>query len=120
MKIKELDKICQIDLEYKANFTNVTSFQKSDRDLCPTGYACLERQNPGKNQNHFDNIISSGFLVFEMFTLDGWVDEMYLIRRAMNSKVYDLFFIAVVYIGAFFVVNLVCAIQFYYYDMLKR
>lgn len=48
--------------------------------------------------------------MFEMFTLDGWVDEMYLIRQAMDSKVYDLFFIAVVYIGAFFVVNLVCAI----------
>ena len=55
-----------------------------------------------------------------MFTMDGWADIMYLIRRAHNSLYYDAFFITVIYVGAFFLMNLVIAVQFQYYNMVKK
>ena len=90
---------------------NITEKHEDDDSICPEGFACLWRTNPENGTIHFDDIISSSVLMFEMFTLDGWSDIMYLIRRANNhSNIYDPFFILVVWVGAFFVVNLVCAI----------
>ena len=55
-----------------------------------------------------------------MFTMDGWTDIMYMVQQAVHSHVYDLFFVSVVYVGGFFIINLVAAIQFQYYDTLKQ
>jgi len=98
--------------------SNIT--KKLENDKCPDNFACLPRINPANGTIHFDDIISSSVLMFEMFTLDGWSDIMYLVRRANQSNIYDIFFLIVVWVGAFFVVNLVCAIQFQYYDVMKR
>jgi len=88
-------------------------------DPCPSKqHACLRRENP--DVINFDNIITASVIMFEMFTLDGWTEIMYLIRRANHGYTYDIFFILFVWVGAFFVVNLVCAIQFQYYDVMKR
>jgi len=45
-----------------------------------------------------------------MFTMDNWIDMMYLIRRAKKTYLYDMFFVTVVYLGAFFIINLIAAI----------
>ena len=54
-----------------------------------------------------------------MFTMDGWSDVMFMMRHAKKSIAYDIYFLAVVYIGGFFVLNLVAAIQFSYYNVIK-
>ena len=51
--------------------------------------------------------------------MDNWIDMMYLIRRAKDTYFYDMFFVMVVYLGSFFIINLIAAIQFFYYDALK-
>jgi hypothetical protein len=68
---------------------------------------------------HFDNLLSSGLVIFQMFTLDEWTESMFLVRKSTKTSNFDGFFMLVVYVGAFFVVNLVTAIQFYYYNNLK-
>ena len=49
---------------------------------------------------------------FEIITLEGWTDTMYTIRRANNVYYYDIFFVACVVFGTFFVLNLMIAVQF--------
>jgi hypothetical protein len=49
--------------------------------------------------------------LFEMITLEGWTDMMYIVRDAEQTLVYDLFFISVVIIGNFIILNLVVAVQ---------
>jgi hypothetical protein len=42
--------------------------------------------------------------------MDKWAEIMHLIRRAHSSKYYDIFFIIVLYMGGFFLMNLMIAI----------
>jgi hypothetical protein len=44
---------------------------------------------------------------------------MYLIEQVDKSVLYSVFFVVVIIIGAFFIVNLITAIQFFYYNRLK-
>lgn len=44
---------------------------------------------------------------------------MFFIRDSSGNYFYDFFFVIVVLVGAFFIVNLVVAIQFNYYDKVK-
>ena len=54
---------------------------------------------------------------FELITLEGWTDVMYKVRNASGgSMAMDLFFVASVVFGAFFVLNLMIAVQFNYLD----
>ena len=54
---------------------------------------------------------------FELITLEGWSDVMYKVRNAHNGAIgTDLFFILSVIFGAFFVLNLMIAVQFQYLD----
>jgi hypothetical protein len=59
--------------------------------------------------------------VFEIVTLEGWTDSMYNIRHAhKNSMVFDSFFFFVVVFGTFFVLNLMTAVQFNYFEHLSN
>ena len=52
-----------------------------------------------------------------MITLEGWSDVMYKVRNANGGSVtLDLFFIISVVFGAFFVLNLMIAVQYNYLD----
>jgi hypothetical protein len=77
------------------------------------------RGNPVNDDVNFDHLPNAALIIFSMFTMDGWSDVMYMIRDVMGSKNYDAFFLSVVYVGGFFIINLVSAIQFQYYDTLK-
>jgi hypothetical protein len=55
-----------------------------------------------------------------MFTMDEWSKTMYTVRRATGTNVYDIFFIFTVAVGGYFVVNLIVAIQFNYFDTSRK
>ena len=103
------------------NYTNqnTSKFIKDADDPCIDGYACLYRGNPNNDGVNFDNVANAALVIFTMFTMDGWSTVKNMIRDAMHSCMYDSFFLAVVYVGGFFIINLVAAIQFQYYDKLK-
>ena len=52
--------------------------------------------------------------IFQIITLEGWTDMMYIVRDAEQTYWYDSFFILCVLFGAFFVLNLMIAVQFTY------
>ena len=54
----------------------------------------------------------SVFNIFQVITLEGWTEQMYTIRIATQSVKFDAFFVVIVIFGAFFVLNLMIAVQF--------
>jgi hypothetical protein len=103
-------------------------FLGPDREeiFCMTDKDCVEReppgiesfckyyQNPIRNTYKFDNILISIVNIFQIITLEGWTSMMYIVRDSERSYGYDPFFVACVLFGAFFVLNLMIAVQFTY------
>ena len=81
---------------------------------CASRYECVKKQNPNYGMSSFDNILKSVLNIFVIITLEGWTDLMYMVRRATGTVAYDCFFLLVVIIGAFFILNLMIAVQFSY------
>ena len=81
--------------------------------ICPDTYECLIRDNPGVGMQNWDNIFWAMLTQFELITLEGWSDVMYKVRNANGgNQMSDFFFYLSVILGAFFVLNLMIAVQF--------
>lgn len=48
--------------------------------------------------------------IFEMITLEGWTDMMYIVRDAEGTLIYDFFFVMCVVVGNFIILNLLVAV----------
>jgi len=48
--------------------------------------------------------------IFQMITLEGWTDMMYIVRDAERTMVFDIFFIMCVILGNFVILNLMIAV----------
>ena len=75
---------------------------------------CRVHGNPIRGTFAFDNILLSILNIFQIITLEGWTDMMYLVREAEGSLTFDPLFIFIVLFGAYFVLNLMIAVQFTY------
>ncbi|XP_044194704.1 voltage-dependent T-type calcium channel subunit alpha-1G isoform X4 [Thunnus albacares] len=70
--------------------------------------------NPFKDAINFDNICYAWIAIFQVITLEGWVDIMYFVMDA-HSFYNFIYFILLIIIGSFFMINLclvVIATQF--------
>ena len=64
-----------------------------------------------------DSLGYACLMVFGIITLEGWADQMYLVREAKSNQfIFDLYFVMVVLTGAFFILNLMTAVQFKFFD----
>ena len=54
--------------------------------------------------------------IFEMITLEGWTDMMYIVRDAEGTYIYDIFFVMCVVVGNFIILNLLVAVQSAFLD----
>ena len=75
---------------------------------------CQYHGNPFRNTYNFDNVVISIINIFQVITLEGWTDMMYIVRESEATIAFDFLFVAVVLFGAFFVLNLMIAVQFTY------
>ncbi|KAI5108767.1 voltage-dependent T-type calcium channel subunit alpha-1I isoform X2, partial [Silurus meridionalis] len=76
---------------------------------CRTGYS-----NPHKGAINFDNIGYAWIVIFQVITLEGWVEIMYYVMDA-HSFYNFIYFILLIIVGSFFMINLclvVIATQF--------
>ncbi|XP_069005395.1 voltage-dependent T-type calcium channel subunit alpha-1I-like isoform X2 [Embiotoca jacksoni] len=76
---------------------------------CHTGSS-----NPHKDAINFDNIVYAWIVIFQVITLEGWVEIMYYVMDA-HSFYNFIYFILLIIIGSFFMINLclvVIATQF--------
>ncbi|XP_034543706.1 voltage-dependent T-type calcium channel subunit alpha-1I [Notolabrus celidotus] len=76
---------------------------------CHTGL-----RNPHKGAINFDNIAYAWIVIFQVITLEGWVEIMYYVMDA-HSFYNFIYFILLIIVGSFFMINLclvVIATQF--------
>uniref|UniRef100_A0A8C5D5S1 Voltage-dependent T-type calcium channel subunit alpha-1I-like n=1 Tax=Gouania willdenowi TaxID=441366 RepID=A0A8C5D5S1_GOUWI len=76
---------------------------------CGTGHS-----NPHKGAINFDNIAYAWIVIFQVITLEGWVEIMYYVMDA-HSFYNFIYFILLIIVGSFFMINLclvVIATQF--------
>lgn len=71
---------------------------------------CEEYMNPISKTYNFDNILFSILNIFEMITLEGWTDMMYIVRDVEMTVMYDIFFVSCVVFGSFVILNLMIAV----------
>jgi uncharacterized membrane protein YhdT len=110
----------------KGEWTHVLGHER-DEIFCMTDKDCVERQpydvtnsvcqfhgNPFRDTYKFDNVLISIVNIFQIITLEGWTEMMYIVRESEGTIAYDFLFVACVLFGAFFVLNLMIAVQFTY------
>lgn len=77
---------------------------------CPEGYFCGKGyENPNDDGTHFDYMPMAVTMVFIVVTLEGWTEIMRYAQKAVSSFAVA-YFILIVFIGAFFLVNLTLAV----------
>ena len=78
--------------------------------VCPTGFYCGKKtMNPNHDVTNFDNIFWSLLNVFQCITLEGWSETMVMYQKAYTVWTF-FFFVPLVFIGAFFLLNLTLAV----------
>ena len=77
---------------------------------CPEGYYCGKKTlNPNNDVTNFDNIFWALLNVFQCISLEGWSDIMVMYMKAYTPWTF-FFFMPMVFIGAFFLLNLTLAV----------
>ncbi|XP_015123750.1 muscle calcium channel subunit alpha-1 [Diachasma alloeum] len=75
-------------------------------------YVCSRQYWEGPNYGitNFDNFGLAMLTVFQCITLEGWTDVLYDIEDAMGSTWQWIYFVSMVILGAFFVMNLILGV----------
>uniref|UniRef100_A0A182IP03 Voltage-dependent L-type calcium channel subunit alpha n=1 Tax=Anopheles atroparvus TaxID=41427 RepID=A0A182IP03_ANOAO len=106
---------------HKTCFHNITGDMMEDPTPCGEGgYQCNSVgpqwicryywEGPNFGITNFDNFGLSMLTVFQCITLEGWTDMLYYIEDAMGSNWQWIYFVSMVILGAFFVMNLILGV----------
>ncbi|CAH1158375.1 unnamed protein product [Phyllotreta striolata] len=81
-------------------------------DCAQLNMVCSDRGWKGPNDGitNFDNFGLSMLTVFQCITLEGWTDVLYNIQDASGRTWQWLYFVSMVILGAFFVMNLILGV----------
>jgi len=78
---------------------------------CPNGTECRgEWEGPQWGITCFDNFGQAMLTVFQCITLEGWTDMLYWIHDAQGNTWQFIYFVTMVVLGAFFVMNLILGV----------
>ncbi|XP_052356644.1 voltage-dependent P/Q-type calcium channel subunit alpha-1A-like isoform X3 [Oncorhynchus keta] len=79
--------------------------------LCPNGTTCRKYWlGPNYGITQFDNILFAVLTVFQCITMEGWTDLLYYSNDASGSAWNWMYFIPLIIIGSFFMLNLVLGV----------
>ncbi|XP_060950417.1 sodium channel protein type 4 subunit alpha A isoform X2 [Limanda limanda] len=82
----------------------------SDAGLCPEGFTCMKAgRNPNYGYTSFDSFGWAFLALFRLMTQDYWENLFQLILRAAG-KTYMLFFVVIIFLGSFYLINLILAV----------
>ncbi|KAJ7408206.1 hypothetical protein WISP_122230 [Willisornis vidua] len=77
---------------------------------CPEGYICLKAgENPDHGYTSFDTFGWAFLSLFRLMTQDYW-ERLYQQTLRSAGKIYMLFFMLVIFLGSFYLVNLILAV----------
>ncbi|XP_074524114.1 voltage-dependent R-type calcium channel subunit alpha-1E [Halichoeres trimaculatus] len=78
---------------------------------CPSKYTCSDTWiGPNDGITQFDNILFAVLTVFQCITMEGWTTVLYNTDDALGPNWNWLYFIPLIIIGSFFVLNLVLGV----------
>ncbi|XP_074168699.1 sodium channel protein type 5 subunit alpha isoform X3 [Rhinolophus sinicus] len=82
----------------------------SDAGSCPEGYRCLKAgENPDHGYTSFDSFAWAFLALFRLMTQDCW-ERLYQQTLRSAGKIYMIFFMLVIFLGSFYLVNLILAV----------
>uniref|UniRef100_A0A8C6SRG5 Sodium channel protein n=1 Tax=Neogobius melanostomus TaxID=47308 RepID=A0A8C6SRG5_9GOBI len=88
----------------------------SDAGKCPEGYTCMKAgRNPNYGYTSFDSFGWAFLALFRLMTQDYWENLFQLVLRAAG-KTYMLFFVVIIFLGSFYLINLILAVVAMAYD----
>uniref|UniRef100_A0A672UPC9 Sodium channel protein n=1 Tax=Strigops habroptila TaxID=2489341 RepID=A0A672UPC9_STRHB len=82
----------------------------SDAGKCPEGYQCMKAgRNPNYGYTSYDTFSWAFLALFRLMTQDFWENLFQLTLRAAG-KTYMIFFVVVIFLGSFYLINLILAV----------
>ncbi|XP_061820991.1 sodium channel protein type 5 subunit alpha-like [Nerophis lumbriciformis] len=82
----------------------------SDAGKCPDGFECLKAgRNPNYGYTSFDTFGWAFLSLFRLMTQDYW-ENLYHQTLRSAGKAYMVFFVVVIFLGSFYLVNLILAV----------
>ncbi|KAG8429529.1 hypothetical protein GDO86_019931, partial [Hymenochirus boettgeri] len=82
----------------------------SDAGQCPEGYTCMKAgKNPNYGYTSFDTFSWAFLALFRLMTQDFW-ENLYQLTLRASGKTYMIFFVLVIFVGSFYLVNLILAV----------
>ncbi|KAJ8397033.1 hypothetical protein AAFF_G00010870 [Aldrovandia affinis] len=82
----------------------------SDAGRCPEGYTCMKAgRNPNYGYTSFDSFGWAFLALFRLMTQDFW-ENLYQLTLRAAGKIYMIFFVLVIFVGSFYLVNLILAV----------
>ncbi|CAM4616121.1 unnamed protein product [Lepidochelys olivacea] len=82
----------------------------SDAGQCPEGYICVKAgRNPNYGYTSFDTFSWAFLSLFRLMTQDFW-ENLYQLTLRAAGKTYMIFFVLVIFLGSFYLVNLILAV----------
>uniref|UniRef100_A0A4W3ICV0 Sodium channel protein type 4 subunit alpha B-like n=1 Tax=Callorhinchus milii TaxID=7868 RepID=A0A4W3ICV0_CALMI len=88
----------------------------SDTGKCPEGFACLKAgRNPNYDYTSFDTFGWAFLSLFRLMTQDFW-ENLYQQTLRSAGKTYMIFFVVVIFLGSFYLINLILAVVAMAYD----
>uniref|UniRef100_A0A8C5D8Q8 Sodium channel protein n=1 Tax=Gouania willdenowi TaxID=441366 RepID=A0A8C5D8Q8_GOUWI len=88
----------------------------SGAGLCPEGFICIKAgRNPNYGYTSFDTFSWAFLSLFRLMTQDYW-ENLYQQTLRAAGKPYMIFFVLVIFLGSFYLVNLILAVVAMAYD----
>nr|DBA25063.1 TPA: hypothetical protein GDO54_012636 [Pyxicephalus adspersus] len=82
----------------------------SDAGKCPEGFVCLKvGKNPNYGYTSFDTFGWAFLSLFRLMTQDYW-ENLYQQTLRASGKTYMIFFVFVIFLGSFYLINLILAV----------
>ena len=103
---EDTGEFCAMD---KANFLCPDESCAMRAGMCAPGTSCTYLANPTEDKGNFDNIGAAAMVILQAATFDGWTRGMFVLMETVASYAW-LYYVLIVCIGGFFVVNLFLAV----------
>uniref|UniRef100_A0A1A8DTV0 Sodium channel protein n=1 Tax=Nothobranchius kadleci TaxID=1051664 RepID=A0A1A8DTV0_NOTKA len=88
----------------------------SGAGLCPEGFWCIKAgRNPDYDYTSFDTFSWAFLSLFRLMTQDYW-ENLYQQTLRVAGKPYMIFFVLVIFLGSFYLINLILAVVAMAYD----
>merc|ERR1711879_688207 len=85
-------------------------------EACKPNFDCVEvGANPDFGYTNFDDFLSAFLTSFRLIALDAW-SRLYMYTLYTSGKIMVLFYIIVVFLGSYYLINLILAVVYMAYE----